>query len=122
VEARISHTGSTPPVRAWYMAAWLLESLRGAGASPTYRFVEVAGEGNQVRAIEVAAGAERFSVSLVEGTDCVEARAAGLVSRTSFPRPRAYQLIGEELGLAGRDRVFEAVLAGAARLVEAARP
>jgi hypothetical protein len=113
---RIAFTGSAPPSSAWYLAAWLLEGLRGAGSLAEPRFERVPGEepgGLQGVALE-GPGVE-VSIKM-RSSGCAEIRTGEVVQQTAFPRPTDYLLMREELAIPARDPVFASVVPEAARL------
>ncbi len=95
---------------AYYMAAWVADALKEAGARLSavevlpgpYLHVELAGEGLSV-ILQRRDG--RFSLVL-----------NGAVRPLNLPPPDDYFLMREELAIARRDPVFEKALASAARL------
>ncbi len=117
-ELRISSCSKSPPVEAFYMAAWLMDGLEKIGAHLRPRFDSAPGvaSGELNRVDLLADGNDSIvSISLVEG-HAAEVRVGGLVNRAVLPRPTDYVLMREELSIPGRDAVFERTLAAAARL------
>jgi glucose-6-phosphate dehydrogenase assembly protein OpcA len=117
-ELRISSCSKSPPVEAFYMAAWLMDGLEKIGAHLRPRFDSAPGvaSGELNRVDLLADGNDSIaSISLVEG-HAAEVRVGGLVNRAVLPRPTDYALMREELSIPGRDAVFERTLAAAARL------
>jgi glucose-6-phosphate dehydrogenase assembly protein OpcA len=116
---RVLCCSKSPPVEAFYMAAWLLDGLEKIGGHPQARFdsaVGVAsGELNRVDLLARDGVTSIASISLVEG-HAAEVRVGGLVNRAVLPRPTDYALMREELSIPGRDAVFERTLAVAARI------
>jgi len=100
---------------AWYMGAWVVNALRGAGVSakvsvgassgPASLSVELAGGGFRV---ELARQQDRLVITVDNAENC-----------TNLPQPGDYLLMREELGIVRRDAVFERTLASAARLAYA---
>jgi glucose-6-phosphate dehydrogenase assembly protein OpcA len=121
-EVRISYCRKTAPVPAFYMAAWLMDSLEKIGAHPRLQFNSAASEASgELNGVDLLARngpnsvASIASISLVEG-HAAEVRVGGLVNRAVLPRPTDYALMREELSIPGRDAIFERTLAAAARL------
>jgi glucose-6-phosphate dehydrogenase assembly protein OpcA len=118
-EVRISSCSKSPPVEAFYMAAWLMDGLQKIGAHPRPRFDSApgvaSGELNRVDLVALNGPDSIASISLVEG-HAAEVRVGGLVNRAVLPRPTDYALMREELSIPGRDAVFERTLAAAAGL------
>jgi hypothetical protein len=124
-EVRISSCSKSPPVEAFYMAAWLMDGLEKIGAHARLRFDSApgvaSGELNRVDLIardgpdSIASIVSIASIGLVEG-HAAEVRVGGLVNRAVLPRPTDYALMREELSIPGRDAVFERTLAAAAKL------
>jgi len=116
---RISCCGKTTPASAYYLAAWLMEGIEKTAAQAAPRFETAGGSasGSLTRVDLMAAdGAETIaSVGLVEG-HAAEVRVGQLVDRAVLPEPTDYALMREELGIPGRDPVFERTLARAAQL------
>ena len=125
-EVRISSCSKSPPVEAFYMAAWLMDGLAKIGAHPRPRFDSAPGVASgELNRVDLVAqdGADSIAsiasiASLVEG-HAAEVRVRGLVNRAVLPRPTDYALMREELSIPGRDAVFERTLAAAARLAAA---
>jgi hypothetical protein len=101
-----------PAPAGHYLAAWLEDSLRRAGADPKVE-VEVAAHGE--RRAELAAPDLRVVVSQCADR-CAEIRINDVVNQTTLPDLDEYSLMREELAISGRDPVFERVLPTAARL------
>ncbi len=97
---------------AWYMGAWIADSLADVGVpaeltvapeadGPSLR-VTLSGEGIQV---ELARQEERLTIVVNALSHC-----------TNLPRPAEHLLLREEAGIVRHDPVFEKALASAARL------
>ena len=114
----ISHPGETPPAGARYMAAWIRGSLERSGSRPQIRLEKAEGPGDAgISRIEFSAAdpaALRVSVRKLEGS-CAEVSVNSLTTRTVFPETSDYVLLREELSISGRDPIFEAALAIAAK-------
>jgi glucose-6-phosphate dehydrogenase assembly protein OpcA len=110
--ARIDLT-YTPPneVLAWYMGAWVLDSLAAAGVRPQ---VNVGRESEAV--LRVKLSGEAVNVELVRESDRLLVKVDGSSNCTNLPHPTDYLLMREELGIMRHDPVFEKTLATAVRL------
>jgi glucose-6-phosphate dehydrogenase assembly protein OpcA len=97
---------------AVYLAAWLLDSLRRAGANPELEMDKGSAPEHRVELI----APELHVVVSQCGGHCAEVRINNDVSQTMLPYPSEYSLMREELSIAGHDAVFERVLPAAARL------
>jgi glucose-6-phosphate dehydrogenase assembly protein OpcA len=124
-QVRIGFGGSAPPTGAYYLGAWLLDCLEGAGAKASVQWnpAEKAGEGELVRVELNAPQGDGLQVSIAVSGDperrCAEVRVNKLASRTVFAPDNDYTLLRQELSIPGRDPVFEKTLARAARLARA---
>jgi hypothetical protein len=101
-----------PAPSGHYMAAWLEDSLRRAGANPDVHLDAAPSEG---RSVETAAPDLHLTVSRCEDR-CAEIRINDAVNQTMLPELDEYLLMSEELSIAGHDPVFERVLPAALRL------
>jgi glucose-6-phosphate dehydrogenase assembly protein OpcA len=97
---------------ALYLAAWLLDGLRRAGANPR---LEMDTGSSPEHRVELVAPELRVVVSQCGG-HCAEVRINDAVSQTMLPPSSEYSLMREELSIARHDPVFERVLPAAARL------
>ena len=124
-QVRIGFGGGTPPPSAYYLGAWLLDCLEGAGAQASLKWnpVEKTEQGEVVRVELNAAGGDGLQVSIAVSGDperqCAEVRVNTLANRTVFAPDNDYTLLRQELSIPGRDAVFEKTLARAARLAQA---
>ncbi len=124
-QVRIGFGGSAPPPSAYYLGAWLLDCLEGAGAKAllTWDPAEKAGEGELVRVELNAAEGDGLQVSIAVTGDperqCAEVRVNTIANRTVFAPDNDYTLLRQELSIPGRDPVFEKTLSRAARLAQA---
>jgi hypothetical protein len=115
-EARIEYSGDAPPPEAYYMAAWALEGVARSGGSARHRFVGVAGEpAGELRRVALSGPGLDVSLCLTDN-GCAEVRAGDLVQRSLTHRVADDAVLSEELGIPGRDPVFERTLTAAARL------
>jgi glucose-6-phosphate dehydrogenase assembly protein OpcA len=109
---RVTFSGSYETA-AWYVAAWLADTLQSAGVKASVAAsagegplrIELEGSGLRV-ALERQDG--RLVVTVNEISQC-----------TSLPPPSEYLVMREELGIVRTDPVFERTLASAARLAYA---
>ncbi len=95
---------------ALYLAAWLMDGLRRAGANPRLEM-----KAADVRSVELIAPDLRVTVSR-HGGHCAEVRINDAVNQTPLAEPSECALMAEELGIPGRDATFERTLPAAARL------
>jgi hypothetical protein len=107
-EVKVKWTGPS----ALYMAAWLMDGLRRAGANPR---LEIDSSSTPERHVELVSPELHVVVSQSESR-CAEVRINDAVSQTMLPEASEYSLMREELSIAGHDPVFERVLPAAARL------
>ena len=103
------------------MAAWVLLCLERSGSRPAVRW-EAAGDSGDagLGRIEFASSDPSkltASVSKLPGS-IAEVRVNSLTTCTLFPEASDFALLGEELSIPGRDPIFEATLAAAAKLAE----
>jgi len=96
-----------------YLAAWLLDGLRQAGADPEVHFEE---SGARLRRVALLAPGAEFSITR-SSENCADVNAMGHTHRTSLPPPGDYHALREELAVSGADPVFERALTGAHSLV-----
>lgn len=97
-------------VMARYFAAWILAALESAGARPELS-IEPAAAG-----LSIELSGPDFHLELSRQGERLITTAGGLSRCTHLPTPNEYLLLREELGIPGRDPVFERTLARAARL------
>ncbi len=110
---RVGYTGEERSSSAYYLAAWLLESLEKAGSAATLVW-----ESTSRTAISFESDADwgcNVAIRTGEGAS-VEVQINNLTTRAVFNPPSVYSLLREELSLTGRDRVFEAALERALKL------
>jgi hypothetical protein len=100
---------------AWYMGAWIAGALADAGI--TAKLVVAAGPDPAPLRVELAGGG--FRVALERQQDRLVVAVDDAKSCTNLPQLSDYLLMREELGIVGRDAVFERALASAARLAYA---
>jgi hypothetical protein len=101
-----------PAPSGHYMAAWLEDGLRRAGADP---HVEIDAAPSDARTVEIDAPGLQVMVSRCEAR-CAEIRINDAVHQTMLPELDDHSLMSEELAIAGHDPVFERVLPAALRL------
>jgi glucose-6-phosphate dehydrogenase assembly protein OpcA len=100
---------------AWYMAAWLRDSLADAGVHPA---LSVKAEGSE-SLIRVELAGEGFRLQLHRDNDRLVVTAGDAEYCTNLTEPTDYLMMREELGIVRRDPVFERALASAAQLAYA---
>jgi len=115
----IMYRAAATPTTAFYLAAWLLDSLDKIGVHPLVRFASDKGEPTgRLSLVELRAQNKPdaiASISFAEGR-AAEVRAGGLLSKTLLTALTDYALMREELSIPGRDAVFERALPRAAKL------
>lgn len=112
---RITCWGSAAPVEAYYLAAWLSDSLSRAGGHAEVDIaVEGSGDTPQLRAVELTA--EGFELSLKRLRDTLITHVDGVSRCINLPPARDDLLMNEELEILRADPVFERTLAAAIRL------
>jgi glucose-6-phosphate dehydrogenase assembly protein OpcA len=114
-DVTISYGGSFIPARAYYMGAWIIDSLRGAGVKAQLHFAANP-EGPEEQLLEVNLSADDFRVSLTRQQETLCVSVGELTQCTNLPLPTDHHLMNEELEIMGRDPVFERVLAAASQL------
>jgi glucose-6-phosphate dehydrogenase assembly protein OpcA len=107
---RVSY-GGTYETGARYLAAWIVGALEGA-AHPEIEIAPAEG----VSTLQVEIGGKGLRVALVRHDETLVVTIGDDSHHTSLPQPTDYLLMREELGIVGRDPVFERTLASAARL------
>ena len=121
-QVKVRFGGTNPPTGAYYLAAWMLDCLKGAGAHPRLEFEAAPGEpGGRISRVELAGAAEggwhvAICVSGDRARQCGEVEIDSLATHTVFPPDNDYTLLREELSIPGRDAVFERSLARAVKL------
>jgi glucose-6-phosphate dehydrogenase assembly protein OpcA len=107
--------GDSVPLMAAYMGAWIRNALADAGVS-----AEVSWDTDRSLAervlLEVELSGPGFRVRLAREGETLVVAVDELSTCTSLSTPTDYLLMREELGISGRDRVFERTLASAADL------
>jgi glucose-6-phosphate dehydrogenase assembly protein OpcA len=98
--------------RARYFAAWIKDGLESLGAQARVRIRAGSASVVELTAGNLAVRLEREDERLITTVD-------GVSNCTNLPLPNDYLLLREELGIMGRDPVFEKTLASAARLAYA---
>jgi len=103
------------PVEAYYMAAWLSDSLTQAGAHFELQMeADETGGMRQLQQVELFAGA--FTVKLMRLRDTLAIEMDGVSRCINLPQSRDDLLMSEELDILRADPVFERTLQAAARL------
>ncbi len=111
---RVAYNGEFE-TSAWYMGAWIVDTLEDAGVSAKI----VVGAGRGPASLGVELKGEGFRVALARREDRLVITVDGAEDCTNLPQPSDYLLMREELGIVQRDAVFERTLASAARLAYA---
>ena len=125
---RIGFAGATPPSGAYYLAAWLLDSLEAAGAKASLNWVpDQKGVDGEIARVELsAADGDSLQITITITGDrekpCAEVRVNALVSCTVFTPDNDYTMLRQELAIPARDPVFEKTLPSAARLAATEKP
>ena len=117
---RIHHAGDVAPTTAYYMSAWLQDGLKSVGADPKIEFQRAKSEakrGIEGIALDCAEG-EGVHLSIRKADSGVEINVNDLINRVMFEPLTDYQLLLEELTIAGRDPVFERTLQSAIRVAQ----
>jgi glucose-6-phosphate dehydrogenase assembly protein OpcA len=111
---RLTCAGSVP-VEAYYLAAWLSDSLRRAGENATVDIDTQGGGGAaQLKAVEMEA--KEFTVNITRLRNILVAQVDGVSRCITLPEQRDDLLMNEELDILRADPVFERTLAAAIRL------
>jgi glucose-6-phosphate dehydrogenase assembly protein OpcA len=105
--------GGIHAASAWYLGAWIADSLVSVGVHPKLSIRRAANEEDTLRvrltgdgvAAELGRQEDRMVVTLDGASQC-----------TNLPQPTDYLLMREELGIVRRDAIFEKALDSAARL------
>jgi glucose-6-phosphate dehydrogenase assembly protein OpcA len=114
-QVRVYHTGKAIPAPAYYFAGWVLSCL-GPGAEPDLKFESVEGEPlSAIEGVAIACPAEEISIRRVEGF-AVLIQTGSLVNCALCPSRTEAELLNEELGISGRDPVYDSALRMAATL------
>jgi glucose-6-phosphate dehydrogenase assembly protein OpcA len=107
--------GNRVPLMALYMGVWIRNALADAGVTAAVTWKADAQHDERVL-LEVELSGGDFRVRLARDGEKLVAAVNDLSSCTSLSTPNDYLLMREELGVPGRDRVFERTLASAADL------
>jgi glucose-6-phosphate dehydrogenase assembly protein OpcA len=108
---RLTCAGSAP-VEAYYLAAWLSDSLMKAGGHAEVEIeAQGAGRGGQLQTVELTAPG--FTVKLTRLRDTLVAQVDGVSRCINLPPARDDLLMNEELDILRADPVFERTLAAA---------
>ncbi len=111
---RVAFAGAQPPVHAWYMGAWSVDALAGAGVHARLSLEPDAALTG--RALRVELAGKDFRMALERQEDRLITRVGDTSQCVSLPRPTDYMVMREELGIVRNDPVYERTLASAARL------
>jgi glucose-6-phosphate dehydrogenase assembly protein OpcA len=112
----IFHAGEARPVAAWYLAAWLADCFEKIRTSVAIGFEKSdAPVGGNLCGVEL--GSDDLGISIGR-TDCAsaEVRMGDHVTKAVFGKTTDYSALREELGITGRDHLFERVLERAAAM------
>jgi glucose-6-phosphate dehydrogenase assembly protein OpcA len=101
-----------PTARSWYLAAWVMDALAGAGVRPRLEMTRSKHTSVTLEGPDWSVALERWGPRLVTTIN-------GLAQCTSLPTPSDYLLMREELGILRRDPIFEKTLSSAVKLVHA---
>lgn len=105
---RIEYQGDHIPISAYYLAAWVRNSLE---RPPVFDFVRSGAATDRARVLRVALSGGAVDASITVSSDRdVELHAGKRDSQTVFPRLSEYELLREELAVLGPDPVYEAVM------------
>jgi hypothetical protein len=104
-----------PSVAAWYMGAWVMDALAGAGAHPDFH-MERTGESQPGELKSIVLSGAAFSAGLERCGARLIVTVGGLAYCNHLPALTEYSLLEEELRIVGHDAVFEATLVSAQRL------
>lgn len=118
--ARIEYQGEYVPISAYYLAAWLRNSL---GRPLPVEIVQCAGPAERARVMRVALsdGAVDASITVSQDRD-VELHAGKRDAHTVFPRRTEYELLCEELAILGTDPTYEAAMTAMPELTRGGAP
>jgi glucose-6-phosphate dehydrogenase assembly protein OpcA len=98
--------------RALYLAAWIQDGLQALGAQASVTMAREAGTFVQMESADLSLRVERQEQRMITTMN-------GFSQCANLPLTSDYLVMREELGIAGRDPVFEQTLASAARLAYA---
>ncbi len=124
-QVRLEFGGAAPPVGAYYLAAWLLDSLENGGGHARVKWEAAPdappGRLARIELAEAEQGEPRVSIELTRDRDRQSAvvRVGSISNHAVFPPDNDYALLREELSIPSRDAVFERSLERAARLAQA---
>ncbi|MGP8246685.1 MAG: glucose-6-phosphate dehydrogenase assembly protein OpcA [Bryobacteraceae bacterium] len=109
---RVASSGERTAVWSRYLAAWIMDALAGVGVQPRLETTRSEQTGVTLEGDEWSVDLERRDGRLVTAIN-------GLRQCTSLPAPSDYALMREELGILGRDAIFDATLSSAVKLAHA---
>lgn len=117
-EVQVCYGGDEAIPAAYYLAAWLTDSLAGAGVTAHTKLEQDknAAAGTIASVNLRGATPEALHVQLLTRGGGLTIRINGLSSCTAMPASGDYARLREELGIVRRDPVFEKTLSSAARL------
>jgi glucose-6-phosphate dehydrogenase assembly protein OpcA len=102
------------PVSAWYYGAWVMGALQSLGVHPVLNIARDGEGASEVMRIELTGPG--FRMELARWRKRMITTVNGLAQCVSLPESSSYLLMREELGITGRDNVFERTLETAVRL------
>jgi hypothetical protein len=113
--AQLTCAGAAVHPEAYYMAAWLSDSLKRADSHAEVK-IKAEGSGNvrQLQTVELTA--KEFTVNLTRLRDTLVIQVDGVSRCINLPPSRDDLLMNEELDILRSDPVFEGTLAAAIRL------
>jgi glucose-6-phosphate dehydrogenase assembly protein OpcA len=110
----VAATGE-PPITAWYLGAWVMDALAGAGVHPEFHMTRAEGHRkDELQGIELSGG--DFSAGLKRRGARLIVTTGGLAYCNHLPASTEYSLLAEELRIVGHDAIFERTVASAYRL------
>lgn len=108
IQVRVGYSGTSIPVAARYLGAWILDSLQSAGRSAALDF--------QPGSERVELAGDHLHLELTHSGDRLYTSVDGMKHCSSLPSATDYTLMREELRIVGHDPVFEHALRAAAAL------
>jgi glucose-6-phosphate dehydrogenase assembly protein OpcA len=124
-QVAITYGGTFPPTGAYYLAAWTLDCLEGAGVHPQVKWLaapdEPAGQISRIELTGAADGGLHVTINLSGDRErqCAEVRIDSLSTHTVFPPDNDYVLLREELSIPALDAVYERSLGRAVAMANA---
>jgi hypothetical protein len=109
----VHHAGDRTPATAYYLAAWVIACAGIEGVE--VRFEPVPAQGGGIEGIVLTSDGHTVSIRRAEDVFAL-IEIDSLKGCTAVPRLTQAELVRSELGISGRDAVFEKSLPVAARL------